>query len=103
MPFPIRIDAHSDAFFIAWDDGHESTYPNRYLRFLCGCAVCVSEWSGERVVQESSIPEDIHPLQVQPVGNYAVQIFWSDNHSTGIYSFARLRQVCPCRECRTRA
>jgi DUF971 family protein len=30
------------------------------------------------------------------VGNYAIGIRWSDGHETGIYSFERLRQLCPC-------
>lgn len=102
MGHPTRIDAHPDVFFIVWDDGHESTYPNKYLRFMCGCAVCVSETTGQRVVREDAIPDDVHPLQVGAVGNYAVQIFWSDNHNTGIYSFERLRLICPCEECRAK-
>jgi len=34
-----------------------------------------------------------------PVGNYAIQIEFSDGHATGIYSFDHLRQVCPCEAC----
>ena len=100
MAYPTRIDVHPDAFFIIWDEGHESTYPNGYLRLMCGCAVCVSERTGERLVQEESIAADVHPERVEPVGNYAVQIFWSDGHNTGIYPFERLRHICPCAECR---
>jgi DUF971 family protein len=33
------------------------------------------------------------------VGNYAIQIQFSDSHSTGIYSFAALREMCPCDFC----
>lgn len=33
------------------------------------------------------------------VGNYALQIEFTDGHSTGIYSFTYLREVCPCDEC----
>ena len=33
------------------------------------------------------------------VGRYAVQLFWSDGHNTGIYSFDHLRDICPCAEC----
>ena len=39
-------------------------------------------------------------LSVEPVGNYAIRINWSDGHSTGIYSWEHLRQICPCPECR---
>jgi len=34
-----------------------------------------------------------------PVGNYAIQIQFSDAHATGIYSFDCLRELCPCEEC----
>jgi DUF971 family protein len=33
------------------------------------------------------------------VGNYAIQISFSDGHSTGIYSYDHLRSICPCPEC----
>ena len=33
------------------------------------------------------------------VGNYAIQIEFSDGHATGIYSFEHLREICPCEEC----
>ncbi|MFI5304933.1 MAG: hypothetical protein ACHQYP_09090 [Nitrospiria bacterium] len=26
-------------------------------------------------------------------------MFWSDGHSTGIYSFDLLRKICPCESC----
>jgi DUF971 family protein len=39
-------------------------------------------------------------MSVEPVGNYAIRIVWSDGHSTGIYSFEHFRRICPCEECR---
>jgi hypothetical protein len=36
----------------------------------------------------------------RPVGNYGISIAWSDGHSTGIYRFEVLREICPCRLCR---
>jgi DUF971 family protein len=33
------------------------------------------------------------------MGNYAVQITFSDGHATGIYSFEHLREICPCDAC----
>ncbi len=33
------------------------------------------------------------------VGNYALRLTWGDGHSTGIYSFAYLRELCACPEC----
>ena len=38
-------------------------------------------------------------LAVEPVGNYAIRINWSDGHSSGIYSYEHFREICQCREC----
>ena len=32
-------------------------------------------------------------------GRYAIRFHWSDGHSTGIYTFELLRQLCPCPIC----
>jgi DUF971 family protein len=32
---------------------------------------------------------------VEPVGNYAIRILWSDGHGSGIYSFEHLRKISP--------
>jgi DUF971 family protein len=32
-------------------------------------------------------------LEINPVGNYAIQISWSDGHTTGVYSFRRLQEL----------
>ena len=37
---------------------------------------------------------------VETVGRYAVRLFWADGHSTGLYSFDYLREICSCPECR---
>jgi DUF971 family protein len=84
---------------ILWDDGHVSVYSNAELRFACSCALCVDEWTGVRRVTRAQIPADLRPTGVELVGNYAVQIPWSDGHSTGIYTFEHLRRICPCALC----
>ncbi len=78
---------------IAWADGEESLYEVRELRLACGCAQCVDEWTGEGRLDPSSVPEDVHPVSIETVGRYAIQIEWSDGHSTGIYPFDRLREL----------
>ena len=100
---PIEIERLGDrGVRIAWDDGHESRYANTELRFRCACAMCVDELTGVRRLQPQQIPANIHPTALALVGNYAIQIDWSDGHTTGIYTFERLRFYCPCADC-TRA
>lgn len=78
---------------ITWADGAESSLDVRELRLACGCAVCVDEWSGENRLDPTSVPEDVHPVNIQSVGRYAIQITWSDGHDSGIYPFERLREL----------
>jgi DUF971 family protein len=85
---------------IAWNDGHFSAYPSWYLRENCPCASCVEEFSGRHLILEGSIPGNLERVEVEPVGNYAIRFTWSDDHSTGIYTFDYLRRICPCAECR---
>jgi DUF971 family protein len=35
------------------------------------------------------------------VGNYAIKIYWNDGHSSGIYSWDYLRNLCRCSACST--
>ena len=92
IPTSIR-QAGPRTLAITWSDGHESRYDVRELRLACGCATCVDEWSGEERLDPASVPDDVHPLKLETVGRYAIQIDWSDGHSTGIYPFERLRAL----------
>ena len=44
---------------IVWEDRHAGRYPFRELRQNCPCAVCVDEWTTERILDITTIPEDI--------------------------------------------
>ncbi len=91
---PSDIRQHSPGeLAITWGDGASSIYAVRDLRLACGCASCVDEWTGENMLDPSSVPEDVKPLKIESVGRYAIQIEWSDGHSSGIYPFRRLREL----------
>ncbi len=91
---PEAIDVVADgALRILWRGGPEVTIPAVRLRDLCPCAECVEEGTGRKLLDPSSIPTDIRPVEIAAVGNYAVQIQWSDGHSTGIYSWRTLREA----------
>jgi len=98
---PRKVEIGSDGgLSIVWDDGHAAVYTPAHLRLACKCALCEDEWSGERRLEAGSLPADIRALSVKPVGRYGLQINWSDGHSTGIYTFDRLRPLCECEACR---
>jgi DUF971 family protein len=95
---------------ITWADGHASHYDFPYLRDECPCATCNDEREKKSSLTSSSpamAPASVLPMfkpkaraqAATQVGNYAVQISFSDGHSTGIYSYDHLRTICPCPEC----
>jgi Mrp family chromosome partitioning ATPase/DUF971 family protein len=73
---------------LVFSDGRELSAKAFDLRANCQCAVCVSETTGERLVDTKKIPADINPVDILPLGNYAVGITWSDGHSSGIYPYS---------------
>ncbi len=84
---------------IVWKDGHESLYTGYGLRIGCRCAGCMDEMSGKKRLHDELIRKDVYPLAIDPIGRYAIQFHWSDGHSTGIYTFEHLRELCPCPRC----
>jgi len=100
-PRPKEIEKNADGSIrVKWTDNHEGVYGPHFLRLNCHCAACVEEWTGRQVIKPEGIPDDISPVRISPVGQYALHIEWSDGHATGIYSYDLLRSLCPCEDCR---
>jgi ATP-binding protein involved in chromosome partitioning len=100
MPMPDEIvGLLRSKITFKWPDGHETVYPARLLRLACRCAMCVEETSGEALLDPKTVPETIRAKGIELVGQYAIQIQWTDNHSAGIYNFRDLRANCPCPAC----
>ena len=78
---------------IVWSDGTESYLSGHTVRCACRCATCVDEMTGRKVLQDNRVPQQVHAVEIYPVGNYGVSIRWSDGHDTGIYTFERLRSL----------
>jgi DUF971 family protein len=91
---PTQIVEESDSeISISWSDGNETHYGAPALRRACPCAGCVNEWTGEKMLDAASVPDDISFKQISIVGRYALNFHFSDGHDTGIYSFAYLRNL----------
>jgi DUF971 family protein len=110
-PTSVKIHVKNGAGVdITWTDGHASHYEFAYLRDECPCATC-----NDAREKKAALGDVASPLKSSPVlpmfkpkpraqaatvvGNYAVQISFTDGHSTGIYSYDHLRNICPCAEC----
>lgn len=96
MPLEIVGLGKREVRFV-WDEGQEDVWSARTLRQRCTCAYCQSETTGERLLDPASVPEDITVSTMSLVGNYGVQIAFSDGHNTGIYRFRELHAAHPGR------
>ncbi len=97
---------------IEWKDGHRSVWTFAWLRNACPCATCHEE--REKTGRLPGVPKPkeqtllvmyeapVKPLEVTPVGKYALKFKWSDGHESGIYSWEYLRRVCRCDDCMTK-
>lgn len=95
LVFPTAVDPASDTELkLAWSDGRAFTVPYTELRFMCPCAGCVDEHSGQRTIRREQVDPAVKPRNVRLIGRYALQFDWSDRHETGMYGFDRLRELC---------
>lgn len=103
VPTKVKLDAGGE-LAIDWADGHSSVYGYKFLRESCPCATCKGAERGPSKVKagEGALPmfkPVTRPLRAELVGRYALQIYWSDGHSAGIYTFPYLREICTCEVC----
>jgi DUF971 family protein len=103
-PSSIHADRAAGRLELGWPDGHQTVYDTVTLRWLCPCAFCRGEagmpgWldSGPTLSDEQT-----RLVDVVLVGGYAIAPTWGDGHHTGYYTYALLRDRCPCPECTAR-
>jgi len=96
---PVELSLTDDAHLrIIWSDGGVRQYGFEELRENCPCASCREQ---RRNPQEASLlpilsEAETVPLRIEqmnPVGNYAYSIRFSDGHDTGIYQLSLLLQL----------
>ena len=99
QPFPVKLErVGDDRLAIDWSDGPRREYTFRELRNACPCATCREKRKVPAASNPFTIlkPEETLPLGItgmQPVGQYAYSIAFSDGHDTGIFSFDLLREL----------
>ena len=108
-PTDVKIHVSTGAGVdITWADGHASHFDFAYLREECPCATCNDERARKQsfAVAGPAAAAALPMFKPKPgakaataVGNYAIQITFTDGHATGIYSYDQLRTICPCPEC----
>jgi DUF971 family protein len=87
VPQPTEITLHqaSRALEIAFADGKSFRLPCEFLRVFSPSAEVRGHGPGQETLQTGK--KDVGITAVEPVGQYAVQLRFSDGHDTGIYSW----------------
>ncbi len=115
-PASVKIHVSTGAGVdITWSDGHASHYDFVYLREKCPCATCDDARKKKAAAPfgTTAAPAPLpgmgtelpmfkpaaKALAAHSVGNYAIRFDFSDGHTTGIYSFDYLREICSCEAC----
>jgi DUF971 family protein len=90
-PTELTLDQPARCLRVAFDDGRHYVLGFEYLRVSSPSAEVRGHGPGQEVLQLGK--HDVAVLELRPVGNYGVQIVFSDGHDTGIYSWSVLREL----------
>jgi len=86
-PRPIDIKLHqaSRLLEIKFDNNTECMLSCEFLRVYSPSAEVRGHGPGQEVLQTDK--EDVNITAIEPIGNYAVKLVFSDGHDTGLYSW----------------
>jgi DUF971 family protein len=86
-PHPVDIKLHqaSRLLEIKFDNNTECMLSTEFLRVHSPSAEVRGHGAGQEVLQTGK--EDVNITAIEPVGNYAVKLMFTDGHDTGLYSW----------------
>ena len=90
-PTELRLAKDRKTLDVTFDNGERFALAAEYLRVTSPSA----EVQGHSPDERKTVPgkRNVAILEVHPVGNYAVRLFFDDLHSTGIYSWDYLAEL----------
>lgn len=86
-PTPTEINLHSKSreLEIAFEDGSRFHFSSEFLRVHSPSAEVRGHAPGEETLQVGK--ENVNIKNLEPVGNYAIKIEFTDGHDSGIFSW----------------
>ena len=87
-PTDIKLHQQSRKLEVSFDDGSTFELPCEFLRVYSPSAEVQGHGPGEEILQVGKM--DVNIERIEPVGNYAVQLFFDDKHDSGIFSWETL-------------
>ena len=90
-PTGIKLHQKSRLLEVSFDNGETFQLSCEYLRVYSPSAEVQGHGPGQQVLQYGK--EAVNIIGIEPVGNYAVVLRFSDGHDTGIYSWDLLYEL----------
>jgi len=92
-PSPVEIKLHQESRLleIKFDNNTECSLSCEFLRVYSPSAEVQGHSPSQAVLQIGK--EKVNISNIEPVGNYAVKITFSDGHDTGLYSWNYLYRL----------
>ncbi len=90
-PTDIQLHQKSRILELRYADGSHFELPCEFLRVYSPSAEVRGHGPGQEVLQVGK--EDVNITAIEPVGNYAVKLVFSDGHDTGIYDWDYLYKL----------
>ena len=87
-PEEIRLSKAKDRLEIRFDDGAQFSLSAELLRVESPSAEVQGHGAGQKTTPVGK--QDILISSIEPVGNYAIRIGFSDGHNTGLFSWPLL-------------
>ena len=85
IPTEIKLHQQSKVLEVSFNDESRFTMPFEYLRVFSPSAEVRGHGPGQEVLQVGK--KNIEIKAIEPVGQYAVVLVFSDGHDSGIYSW----------------
>jgi len=89
-PSKINLNKARTVLKVTFDD-IDYELSSEYLRVYSPSAEVVGHGPGQETLQVGK--ESVTITNIQPTGNYAIVLFFSDGHDTGIYSWSHLYKL----------
>ena len=89
-PTDIRLHSKSKLLEVVFDD-QTFMLPCEYLRVNSPSAEVKGHGPGQEVLQLSK--ENVGIVSIEPVGNYAVRLIYTDSHNSGLYTWDYLYEL----------
>jgi len=90
-PLEIKLHQQSNLLEIHFDNETECMLSCEFLRVHSPSAEVQGHSAQQAILQVGK--ENVGILKIEPVGNYAIKIIFSDGHDTGIYSWDYLYRL----------